>query len=171
MNTIKLGIVTAGFLGLIPVMPGTFGTLAGVAIAWALRTTELYALWVAGLAIGLYAVGYSLAGWAERHWGRKDPGSFVIDEVVGYLVTVAWVGGGLGHGGPSWLTLLMAFLLFRLFDITKPLFVGRAEHLPGGHGIMADDVAAGFLALAVLTVLRLTIGEPSLWTWSPGVAG
>lgn len=167
MRTVKLGIATAGFLGLAPVMPGTFGTLAGVLIAWALRSSPHYLFWLGGIGMGLYVLGYSLAGWAERDAGREDPGWFVIDEVVGYLVAVAWCGPGLSGGGPSALTLLLAFLLFRFFDIAKPLFVRRAEHLPGGHGIMADDVAAGVLALAVLAVLRLTVGDPSLWSFQP----
>ena len=171
MNLIKLCIVTVGFLGLVPWMPGTFGTLGGVAIAWALRGTEFYGFWIAGAALALYVVGYSLAGWAERYAGRKDPGFFVVDEVVGYLVTVLWFGAGMTHGGPSLLTLLMAFLLFRYFDIAKPLFVRRVEFLPGGHGIMADDVAAGFLAFLVLGLLRLGVGEASLWTHSPVMAG
>ena len=171
MNQLKLGIATAGFLGLVPVMPGTFGTLAGVAIAWALRDSAFYFFWIAGVAMALYVIGYSLAGWAERHAGRKDPGWFVVDEVVGYLVTVAWFGAGMSHGGPTWLTLILAFLLFRFFDIAKPLFVRRAEHLPGGHGIMADDVAAGVLAFLVLALLRLTVGDPTLWTHGPELAG
>jgi phosphatidylglycerophosphatase A len=75
-------------------------------------------------------------GIAERHFRRTDPGHAVIDEVVGMLVTLAFV--PVGPGGA-----IAGFFLFRLFDIVKPWPVRDLERLPGGVGIMADDVLAG----------------------------
>ena len=113
----------------------------------------------------LYAAGRALAPWAEARFG-KDPGSFVVDEVVGYLITVAWV------TPPSALTLGMGFVLFRLFDVLKPWPVRSLERLPGGDGIMLDDVAAGLMALAVMAILRHFVpgSEADIWSWNAGAA-
>jgi phosphatidylglycerophosphatase A len=161
VNRLRLGLATCGFLGLVPVAPGTFGTLGGVLIAWALAETTWFGLWVLLAAAGVYALGRSLGDWAERHAGRKDPGWFVLDEVVGYLITVAWV------GGPSPLALLTAFCAFRFFDITKPPPVRRFERIGGGDGIMLDDVVAGLYGwLIVMLPLRLFVDAP----WGVGGA-
>ncbi len=159
MNKLRLGLSTCGFLGLIPVAPGTFGTLGGVAIAWALARTEYFLLWVLLAAGAIYLLGRSLGSWAEEYAGGKDPGFFVLDEVVGYLVTVAWI------GGPSPLALLLAFCAFRFFDVVKPPPVRNIERVGGGDGIMLDDVAAGVYGLVlVMAPARLLIDAP----WSVG---
>lgn len=161
LDRCKLGVVTSGFLGLAPKAPGTVGTLGGVAIAWALRGATPYAVWILVAAVLLYLVGRSLAPWAESAHG-KDPQFFVLDEVVGYLVTVAWV------RPPSLLALAVGFLAFRLFDIWKPAPIRRLEILPGGDGIMADDVMAGVYAFATLLVLRLLFPGTDVnpWEWA-----
>ncbi|MEM7517578.1 MAG: phosphatidylglycerophosphatase A, partial [Planctomycetota bacterium] len=114
MNRLKLGIVSCGFLGCAPFMPGTFGTLGGVLIAWAIAGTERFPLWLGLACVIVYLVGRSLGEWSESHAGKKDPQFFVLDEVVGYLIAVAWV------SGPSPLALTVAFIAFRFFDIVKP---------------------------------------------------
>ncbi len=156
MERLRLGLVTCGFLGCSPVAPGTVGTLGGVAIAWALAPTEQYLLWVLLACVAIYLIGRSLAPWAERRAG-KDPQIFVLDEVVGYLITVAWT------KGPTLVTLLVGFALFRFFDVLKPPPVRRMERFPGGDGILLDDVVAGIFGLIVLTVARFTIGDAALW--------
>jgi phosphatidylglycerophosphatase A len=161
MDRFKLALATCGFLGLIPVAPGTFGTLGGVVIAWALAGTEWFLLWVLLAALSVYLLGRSLGAWAERYAGKKDPGWFVLDEVVGYLIVVAWV------QGPSLLALLTAFCAFRFFDIAKPPPVRRFERIGGGDGIMLDDVVAGIYGLAlVMLPLRLLVDAP--WTMEIG---
>jgi len=79
-----------------------------------------------------------------------DPGVVVIDEVVGMLLTLAFVPVG-------WAGVLAGFVLFRLFDIIKPYPCARAERLPGGWGIMADDVLAGVYANVVLRVASVLV--------------
>lgn len=143
-------------LGLSPFAPGTFGTLGGVLIAWLLRDAGSFLLWIGVTAVALYVVGRLVAPWAERTAG-KDPGFYVIDEVIGYLVTIAWV------GGPSPLALFVAFVVFRFFDILKPPPVKRFERIPGGDGILLDDVVAGVYGLMVMAVLRLLVLEPAAW--------
>ena len=158
MNKLKLGIVSCGYLGLSPFAPGTVGTLGGVLIAWALAGTgERFTLFALLACVAIYAVGRSLGEWSEAYAGGKDPGFFVLDEVIGYLVTCLW------FGGPSLLTLVVAFFVFRFFDIVKPPPARRLEALGGGDGILLDDVIAGLYGLAVMAALRLAL--PDL-TWT-----
>jgi len=153
----KLGLVSCGGLGLAPVAPGTFGTLGGVALAWGLARTEHFLLWTV-LAIGVvYLIGLALASFAEQHAGKKDPGFFVLDEVAGYLVVCLW------DKGPSALTLVVAFILFRFFDVLKPPPLRRLERIGGGHGILLDDIGAGIYGFALLAVLRMFLLDPSVW--------
>lgn len=157
MNRLKLAIVSCGFLGLSPVAPGTFGTLGGVAIALLLARTQAFPLWVLVVCAALYAVGRSLGDWSERFAGRKDPGIFVLDEVIGYLVTVLWI------GGPSLVALTVGFFVFRFFDIVKPPPARRLERLGGGDGILLDDVVAGLYGLGVMALARLLLLSPEDW--------
>jgi phosphatidylglycerophosphatase A len=135
--------------GLLPGMPGTWGSLAALPCAWVIRS-----LWgVAGLATGaaiVFAVGYWAAGTIANKSGVKDPGAIVIDEVAA-----------------QWLVLLpaplhplpyvVAFVLFRIFDIWKPWPIGLADRrVAGGLGIMLDDLLAAVYAILVFLV-ALTI--------------
>ena len=154
MNKLKLAIVSCGFLGCSPFAPGTVGTLGGVAIAWALRGTgAMFPWWVALACVLLYAISAPLGPWAEQYAGRKDPGIFVMDEVIGYLVTIAW------FTGPSYLAMGVAFFVFRFFDIFKPPPARQMEHLPGGHGIILDDVFAGVWGFALMWGARLVFHD------------
>ena len=146
MNWLKLGLVSCGYLGCSPFAPGTVGTLGGVAIAWALAGQEHYLVLSLGVAALLYLVGRSLGDWAESYAGEKDPGIFVLDEVIGYLITIAWT------GGPSYLSLAVAFFVFRFFDIFKPKLARRMEKLGGGDGILLDDVVAGVYGLVLVMI-------------------
>ena len=157
MNVLRLAFVSCGFLGCSPLIPGTVGTLGGVAIAWALSGTENFLWWVLLVCAVIYLIGRSLGDWAEEYAGKKDPGIFVMDEVIGYLVTVAWI------RGPSYFTLAVAFFTFRFFDILKPRLARRMEALGGGDGILLDDVVAGLYAFAVLLIGRMVFDQPDLW--------
>lgn len=124
--------------------PGTFGTLLGVALAW-LAASDL---WIAAAAAAVTLLGVPLAAYAERREGRKDPGSFVLDEVAGYLVAVLYL-------PPGWTVLGLAFVAFRLFDIAKPWPVRSLERLSGGWGVMLDDLAAGVYANLLVRLVLL----------------
>ncbi|MBK7875020.1 MAG: phosphatidylglycerophosphatase A [Planctomycetes bacterium] len=156
MNLLKLAIVSCGFLGCSPFAPGTVGTLGGVAIAFLLKDTENYLVWSLVTCAVLYAITAPLGRWAETYAKKKDPGIFVMDEVIGYLITVAWT------RGPSLTALVVAFFVFRFFDILKPPPARQMEHIGGGHGILLDDVMAGLWGLATMVVARLLIDVP--WT-------
>jgi phosphatidylglycerophosphatase A len=135
--------------------PGTWGSVAAVlvwaAFAWLghpAPTTLLLAL-IAGVVLSV-AVGVPAATIAAQESGREDPGFVVIDEVAGQWIAL------LGSP-PDWRHALIALVLFRLFDITKPFPARQLERLPAGWGIVFDDVAAGLYAWGVASVLRLWI--------------
>lgn len=133
--------------GLSPAAPGTAGTLAAVPLILAVGWLGLLVKAI------LLAVFISVAVWSSevyrRRAGIEDPPEVVVDEVVGFFTTVAlWK--------PSWSLLVAGFLLFRFFDIVKPFPVGLAERLPGGVGIVADDLAAGVYSAACLWGLLFT---------------
>jgi phosphatidylglycerophosphatase A len=154
LNRLKLAIVSCGFLGCSPFAPGTAGTLGGVAIAFLLSRTQWFPLWTLLACAGLYALSQPLGAWAESYAGRKDPGIFVMDEVIGYLITVAWM------RGPSLLALTVAFFVFRFFDILKPPPAKAMERIRGGHGILLDDVVAGLWGLLlVMLPARLLLDQ------------
>jgi phosphatidylglycerophosphatase A len=95
----------------------------------------------------IFIIGLPAAGAAEKHFDKKDPRKCVIDEVAGQMVSLLFI--------PYNVYLYAAaFLLFRFFDILKPFPVKRAERIPGGLGIMLDDILAGLYALAVLQLYR-----------------
>ena len=157
-DTLRLAFVSFGFLGCAPFAPGTFGTLGGVLIAWLLASSANYLVWTVVTCVVLYASGRALGDWAESYAGKKDPGIFVVDEVIGYLVTVAWL------QGPSLATLTVGFFVFRFFDIVKPPPVRTMERFGGGDGILLDDVVAGLYGLGVMALVRLFLLEPEVWS-------
>ena len=146
---VALACATALGAGYAPIAPGTFGSAVGLLLWWVLPASLL----AQSLAIlVVFAVGCWSGTEAEHHFGRSDPGQVVIDEVAGMLVTLYLV--PVGWGGA-----LLAFLLFRLSDIVKPYPANRLEGLPGGVGIMADDVMAGVYANVALRLCIWSFGR------------
>jgi len=148
MRALALLIASNCGLGYAPVASGTVGTLAGLPAFWLLQhlSPPVYLLaWAA-----LTAVAVWTAGVAGRHYGKVDDGRIVIDELSGYLVTVAFLPW-------SWTTALIGFAWFRLFDIVKPPPAGWFDrHCKNGFGVVFDDVAAGvYAALALRATLWL----------------
>lgn len=129
--------------------PGTWGSAAAVLI-WAVvaRAVGERSQWIvlAGLAVLAITVGIPAATRFARASQLKDPQSVVIDEVAGQWITLLFA-------PVSWKTLLAGFILFRAFDILKPPPVRQLERLPGGTGIVVDDVAAGLYALLVMQLV------------------
>lgn len=142
-------ILAFGFgTGLSPVAPGTVGSLVGVLFAWLSRDAGLPAqLVIAGIII---VAGFWICGESARRIGVHDHGGIVWDEIVGFWITMIAV-------PPTWQWILLGFVLFRVFDILKPWPVRIADRrIPGGLGIMFDDLLAGLYALAgVQLALRL----------------
>jgi len=136
--------------GLLPRAPGTWGTLAAIPLYLliALFPLPVYVL----VTLGLFLVGVWACGKAGTELGVHDHSAIVWDEVVGYLVALTAV--------PStWQWMLTGFVLFRVFDILKPWPVGHLDrNLGGGLGVMADDLAAGLMACAVMQLGLMWIG-------------
>jgi len=131
--------------GLVPVAPGTAGTLAGTGLYMLLAWMPLpsYLLLVGFL----YLAGIALCAYTARTLETRDHPAIVWDEVVGFLVTMSFAPEG-------WQWILAGFLLFRVFDIWKPWPIRRLERqLKGGHGIMADDLLAAVFALTILQII------------------
>jgi phosphatidylglycerophosphatase A len=135
-------------LGNMPFAPGSFGTLAGLPFCWLLSGIEV---WISFFLIALtvpFAVW--IASEAEKILGKKDPGSIVIDEIVGMALTLAGLPFNATTAG-------LGFVLFRVLDITKPFPIRFLERrFKGGTGIVIDDIAAGIIAnIALRFILQL----------------
>jgi phosphatidylglycerophosphatase A len=130
--------------GLSPFAPGTAGSLAAILIAWPLSRLGFSRLHFLVLAFALLYPAIKAATTVATLTGRKDPQVIVIDEVLGQWLTLA---GALRF---DFLTLAIAFGLFRLFDIWKPPPIRLIERIPGGAGIVLDDMMAGAYAALVL---------------------
>jgi len=138
--------------GYSPFAPGTAGAAAAIAIAVLIEHfTAWKPGWFALLAIVVSAPGIWAAGETARRHGLKDPGFVVVDEVAGQWLALA------GAVTLNWKSYLAAFALFRLFDIWKPAPVRQLEALPGGWGIVADDLMAGLYAALVLFLAGLIL--------------
>jgi phosphatidylglycerophosphatase A len=143
-------LATAGGIGHAPVAPGTVASAATAVALW-LAAPSPPALAVATLVI--VAAGTWAAHEAERALGGKDPGAIVVDEVAGMAVSVLAL-----PLTPA--VLAAAFVLFRVFDVVKPYPANALQRLPGGPGVMIDDLVAGLYALGLLALARHLTGMP-----------
>ncbi|MDZ4083475.1 MAG: phosphatidylglycerophosphatase A [Bdellovibrionales bacterium] len=137
--------VTVGGLGRLPKAPGTFGTLAGIPLAYGLSLAGPIFYLAATIVILILAI--FACEIHERQTAKHDAQHIVIDEVVGYLIAFAWL-------PLTWQSLLAAFVVFRFFDILKPYPISVLDaRVKGGLGVMIDDVAAGLAANIILQAL------------------
>ena len=132
---VAMAVATCFGVGRAPIAPGTAGSVPGVALAFVLAYTAGPWAVVLGL-VAVAALGTWAADAASRRLGHPDPAPVVVDEVAGQMLTLLFV-------PLTWQALVLGFLLFRVFDILKPFPANALERLPGGAGIMADDLAAG----------------------------
>ncbi len=151
MDRLTRWVLSFGGLGYAPLAPGTAGTAGAVAVAFLLPGGEAWLPAAAGVILLSSLLTIGLTPRAERLAGKKDPGLIVLDEVAGYFVTVLPFGGA-----PGWL--LMGFLAFRVLDVAKPWPGRRFERLPGGVGVLLDDLLAGAYGLLFLLALRRLTG-------------
>jgi phosphatidylglycerophosphatase A len=146
LNGLSKAIATALGAGYSPIAPGTCGTAVTVPLALALAPLQLWQYALVLLAIT--AVGIWAADRADRAWGTHDSGRIVIDEVAGYLTTMALVDRG------HWVPLAVGFVVFRALDIIKPPPIRWLDRtMPGGFGVVIDDVAAGLLGMVIMVAL------------------
>lgn len=145
-SILSKSISTVFFIGYIPFASGTFGSLAAMLFVWILKPDIA---WQVIILISAFIAGVKSAHITEQELGGKDNKCIVIDEFVGYLVSIFLLPLSPGY-------IISAFFLFRFFDILKPPPIRNIEKwLCGGMGIMLDDVAAGIFANILLQVWRL----------------
>ena len=146
MSQLARILATWFYCGYFPKGPGTAGSIGALLVAWPVAA---YAGWNPLVIAGMAAVMLLPSIWASdrmaRDTGSKDPQTVVVDEVIGQWIALAAV-----PDLQDWVYWLAAFILFRLFDIWKPWPVRSLEKLPGGTGIVMDDVGAGLYAALVL---------------------
>jgi phosphatidylglycerophosphatase A len=142
------GIATVFGIGRLPFAPGTAASIVALPFAWVIATAggSWGRFWLLMAAIFVNALGCWACELYAHDVQKKDPSECVIDEVAGQWLACAFA-------PTSLYAYAVAFLLFRVFDIVKPWPASAAERLPGGIGIMADDVVAGLMAGVVIAVL------------------
>ncbi len=149
IDRIRLLLATAGGAGLSPWAPGTAGSVVAMLLIALFPGDERYPLAAGFAALAASGACIALGPWAERFFGRKDPEAFVLDEVAGMLLAC------LAPVRPPLHWCVVAFVLFRVFDVRKPFGIARLQRLRSGWGILVDDLAAGLAALVVTTIARL----------------
>jgi phosphatidylglycerophosphatase A len=133
------------YVGYLPLIPGTFGSLTGVALFFSVRGSPHACIL---LALAMTLLGFMVCGRAEVIAGKKDASHIVIDEVSGMLLSLLFIPYDIR-------LLLLGFLLFRILDSLKPFPAGYLQKLPGSLGIMSDDIVAAVYTNAILQfVLR-----------------
>lgn len=135
-------------VGLMPAVPGTWGTLASIPLVICL---SYLGTWLSSAFLALFIlIAVLVSGVGQRLRGRVDPPEVVIDEVAGFLLTTFLL-------PLTWFSLLSGFVLFRFFDILKPFPIRRAEKIPGGMGVVLDDLLAGIYAHLGLRLLLFLV--------------
>ncbi|MFW5998563.1 MAG: phosphatidylglycerophosphatase A [Halanaerobiaceae bacterium] len=135
------------FVGHLPVAPGTWGSLLALVLLWFFPQVFLNK-W---LIIILFFIGVFSSNYEEVNTHISDDGRIVIDEIIGLFITF------IGIPLKPWL-MFSGFLFFRFFDIIKPLGINQSQKLPGGWGVMADDVLAGIFSNLILQILLRIYG-------------
>jgi len=142
MQRIAKLIASFFYVGYIPIIPGTFGSLAAFAIYFPLLYLHRWDVY-AGIVVIVTLLGIWAADVMERESKIIDPSFVVIDEVAGQLITLFLLPF-------SWVNALIGFILFRALDIVKPFPARQAENLHGGWGIMMDDVMSGIYGCLIM---------------------
>ena len=146
-NFIIKAVSTCFFLGYLPLVPGTFGSLLGLLLFCLIRNNIVVQL---GATILITIAGFIVCGRAEELFNRKDPKYIVIDEVAGMLIALLFI-------PYDFRILIIGFVLFRILDAIKPYPLSGLQKLKGSLGVMSDDIIAGLYTNALLQlVLRFS---------------
>jgi len=143
-HRLVVAIATGAYVGYLRPAPGTLGSLLGLILLWPLDAGTAQVL----VTLCLIGVGIVVADRAAKILGAEDPSDIIIDEIAGIAVATLLL-------PPHFLERVAAFVLFRVFDVIKPFPARQAERLPGGFGIVADDLIAGLYANVLVQVWLL----------------
>jgi phosphatidylglycerophosphatase A len=151
-TSVAKSIATFGGLGYIPKGPGTFGALGALFVAIILNNLvdnqDVFQIILACLIITSYIAGVISASMVEKEWGH-DASKIVVDEAMGFWISIFYI----PFSWPLWIA---AFVLFRFFDILKPMGIRRLDQIKSPHGVMLDDMLAGVYSnLVMIIVLKL----------------
>ena len=141
-------LLSSGLLtGYIPFASGTFATLLALALFYPIRWLNVSSrpevFWLAGIILATTALAIWSADVAERTYGEKDSHKIVIDEIVGFFVSMVFVPF-------RWKEVAAAFVVFRALDVLKPTPIRQSQRLPGGWGVVADDLLAGIYTCVIV---------------------
>jgi phosphatidylglycerophosphatase A len=145
MDKIILFFSSAFGAGYIKYAPGTFGSLVGV-LLWALFAPNVY-VFQFFLLVAIFVISVLFSSMAEAIYDKKDDQRIVIDEVAGLWFSVAFL-------PKTFMFLLLGLILFRIFDIKKPLFINKSQNLRSGFGVTMDDVLAGIFVNVILHIVK-----------------
>lgn len=146
-NFLVKAIASVFFIGYLPLVPGTFGSMAGVGLFYLLKGVSWPGYFLSIFCVT--ALGMLVSGKAEKLLNKKDPGCVVIDEVMGMLIALSFMPRDLK-------IVILGFIIFRILDTLKPYPAGRWQNLRGALGIMVDDLIAGvYTNIVLLVILKL----------------
>ena len=135
-------LATVFYLGRIPGAPGTWGSIAAV-LVWLILPEQMLSVFIfSGILIFLAVIGIWVSQLVESASGTTDPSEIIIDEWVGQWIALLAL-------PQTWISAVIALVFFRIFDIAKPWPINNLQKLPGGWGIMVDDIVAGIFALGL----------------------
>ncbi len=148
MKRILVLALASGFgSGFVPVASGTAGTLVAAALYWFVLPHQ--AAFFALIVLLTAALSIPISAEAEKLFNNKDDSRIVIDEIVGFWVSVSFL-------PQRPLIIIAAFVLFRFFDVVKPFSIRRLQSLPGGWGVVIDDIVSGVVTNLILEISVLT---------------
>jgi phosphatidylglycerophosphatase A len=140
-------ISTVFFIGYLPLIPGTFGSIVGVGLFYLLKSASSLTYFLTIFSV--IVLGLITSGQMEKLLNKKDPGCIVIDEVAGMLLALSFM-------PYDFKIILLGFIIFRILDTLKPFPAGRMQYLRGSLGVLADDLIAGiYTNLVLLLILNL----------------
>jgi len=151
LDFVIFNLATGLGTGLAPIASGTFGSLLGLLLVYLLNRWQLSIMLQFSIAVVGFVVAIYVSGWVADAEDDKDPSIVVADEIIGQMVVFLFIPAAKVTFG----LLIAGFLLFRIFDIWKPWPIRKLESLPGGFGIVLDDILAGIFANIIL----------QLWLW------
>jgi len=143
-NFLAKAIASVFFIGYLPLIPGTFGSVAGVGLFYLLNGSSQPIYFV--VIFCTIVLGLLTSGKVEKLLNKKDPSCIVIDEVMGMLIALSFMPYDLK-------IVILGFLFFRILDTLKPWPAGKIQHVPGAVGVMADDLVAGIYTNIVLQII------------------